>query len=446
MYSEGSSVVEQDSIVTALTEIFSWRNYSIYLATAWVYTAFSTINAFFNLYLRAIGWDYALIGGVAAVTTSVAAICRLIGGYVGDVVNRKTLAVVAMAFASTYFIIIGTFTDLPMIVVALLMWALIELGKGGSSAYIMDNIPRKHSGFALSLFRAGQAFGIIVLVAFNILVPTYGFPFSFRAIAIVAGIALVICTVLRLFMLEPSRVNDRGRQKPLLRDFLSENFRAVRLLVRVIPGAILIITIDAFSDALFNFGALIYANEYLGISINGIGVMLAVTLLAGVPLLLKTGRMFDKWGVRRASLAIYSIMPVCTALLFMAPIVPTWGTSQMIAVAEGIATGLGAIFTTAFIAIILKRINDALWWLIVTAMIRRSLPQTDTSKFLAVFWFIVFVFSSIGPYVAGLIFTHLSQPFLFAVVFLLNIVILVAIARRGLYRDGIEQEAPEVLE
>ncbi len=427
--------MEHSNVVTALSEIFSWKNYSVYLITAWVFAAFTTINSFFNLYLRAIGWSYTLIGAVAAITATVAAACRLIGGYVGDVVNRKSLAVIAMAFASGYFILIGLFTDLPMVVAALMTWALIDLGKGGSSAYILDNIPREHSGFALSLFRAGQVFGVAVLVAFNLMVPVYGFPMSFRVVAIAAGVALVVCSMVRLILLEPSRMAERSRERTLLRDFLSENIRAARLLVRVIPGALLIVIIDGFSDALFNFGALLYANEYLGVSINGIGVMLAVTLLVSVPLLLKTGRVADRLGVRRAGLMIYSIMPVCTGLLFFAPVVPIWGTPAMIAAADALAQGLGALFTTAFIAIVLKRVNDALWWLIITAMIRRSLPQTDTSKFLAVFWFIVYVFSSIGPFVAGLIFTYISQPALFALIFLLNIFILVSIGTNGFYAD-----------
>ncbi|RLI49172.1 MAG: hypothetical protein DRO73_07155 [Candidatus Thorarchaeota archaeon] len=436
----GDSQVSEEKVSEALVSIFSWRNYSVYLLTAWVFTGFSIMNSFFNLYMRAVGWDYAALGVVVAISSSLSAVFRVVGGYVGDTMNRKTLSVVAMLCMAGYFLLIGLFTEPIMIVLALLSYATTDIAKSGSSAYILDNTPREHSGLALSLFHAGRVFGVVTLVAFNLMVPVFGFPVSFRLMSIVAGISLVICSAVRTVYLEPSRVESRPREVAVWRDFVSEMWHAIKTLARVLPGALAIIMIDAFSDALFNFGALIYANESLGVSITGIGIMLAVTLIISVPLLLKIGRMTDRFGVKRTALIVYSMMPVCTGLLFVAPHFPLWASESVMLQAESIIDGLGAVFTTAFIAIVLKRINDALWWLIVTTMIQKKLPHADSAKFLAMFWFIIYVFSSAGPFVAGLIFTYFSQPTLFAVIFVLNIIILLSIGMNGLVNEDAVRE------
>jgi len=55
---------KKPSLRTSLRTIFSWRNYSVYLATSWVFTAFSYLGMFYNLYLLELGWEYVLIGTV----------------------------------------------------------------------------------------------------------------------------------------------------------------------------------------------------------------------------------------------------------------------------------------------------------------------------------------------------------------------------------------------
>ena len=99
---------ENPSLVDSLRTIFSWRNYSVYLTTAWVFAAFNYMGVFLNLYLwRELSWDYVLIGVVLSFIAAVSAISRLIGGYVGDVSNRKILSVIAMFMMAVYNLILG---------------------------------------------------------------------------------------------------------------------------------------------------------------------------------------------------------------------------------------------------------------------------------------------------------------------------------------------------
>ncbi|MHA1933643.1 MAG: MFS transporter [Candidatus Thorarchaeota archaeon] len=421
--------------IATLKVIFSWRNYAIYLATAWIWNAFTYIVQFFNLYLRALGWDFLLIGIATSVPAFVGAGSRLISGYVGDTVDRKKLAVVAMFITAIYYLIIGLFTDVLLIFAAMLILSTANIARSGSSAYIMDNVPKEHSGLALSLFTAGKATGIATMIAFVLLVPLVGFEESVRIIYFVAGIFLIGCTVIRQILLTPSSPPSRSSDRSILKDFILENKRAAKLLAATVPGVLTVVALDALSDSIFKFGALIYTNEVLEIKIPEIIIMVLTTIIISVPLLLIIGRVSDRGGTKKASVLVYSIMPICAALLIIAPVFPNWAPSAFIDAAEIIMPGLGAIFTIPFLAIVLKYVNDSLWAIVLLVLIQKNLPRTDTAKILAVFWFTVYFIWSFGPLIGGLVFTFLDPSMAFFLVLILNFVIILAIIRNGFAFD-----------
>ncbi|MHA1479856.1 MAG: MFS transporter [Candidatus Thorarchaeota archaeon] len=415
------------SLRASIKFIFAGKNYSIYLATAWVYNAFAYMGSFFNLYLRAMGWDFLLIGTVFSITAVLASTTRLLGGYVGDLADRKKLSVIAMLMMAGYYLIIGIFTDAFFIFIGLILLSSFDIVKSGSSAYIMENIPKDHSGLALSLFTAGRILGIGTLLIFGILSPVIGFPESFRLIYLAGGILLLFCTVIRARFLTSSATKKRNTERSVFRDFIVENRRAAKLLVVSVPGLLSVVVIDSISDSFFKFGALIYANEVLMIDISGINLMLLATLILSVPLLLKVGRLSDKRGIKRAALLTYGMMPVSAALLIIAPIIPIWVPESWYLMVENIAPGFGVLFTTAFVAIVMKFTNDTIWWLVVLSLIRKNLPTQDTAKILSIFWVVVYICSSIGPILAGAMFTYLEPNVLFMAILVLNLIILIAI-------------------
>ena len=419
----------------SLRDIFSWRNYTVYLLTAWVFNAMAALWSFFNLYLRTLQWDFMTIGTTLSVVAVVSVFARLIGGYVGDVVDRKKLAVAAMVITAVYFLIIGLFTDFRFIFIGLIILGMNDVAKGGSSAYIMDNIPTKHSGLSISLFMVGRSLGTVTILVFLIIEPILGFAETFRRMYLLTGVFLLICAAARAYYLDPSPQKGRVEGIPLWKDFVTENRQAIGTLVRMMPGVLVVVIIDALSDSLFQFGALIYTNEILGISHKGITIMMLAYMIILVPLLLKTGRFSDTSGVRGTALAVYAIMPICAGLLLVAPIFPQWAPEWMITAADARMEGLGVVFTTPFLAIVIKMVNDALWAAVLLTLIRKRIPRKDTAKILAMFWATVYLCVSLGPLIGGFMFTYFEQSYLFVAVLALNLLILGAIARNGLM-DG----------
>ncbi len=436
---------ERPGWLQSLRDILSWRNYTVYLLTAWVFNAMAALWSFFNLYLRTLQWDFIAIGTTLSVVAMVSVFARLIGGYVGDVVDRKKLAVAAMLMTAVYFLIIGLFTDFSFMFIGLIILGMNDVVKGGASAYIMDNIPSKHSGLSLSLFMVGRSLGTVTILVFLIIEPILGFAETFRRLYLLTGIFLLICAAARAYYLDPSPQKGRVEGTPLWKDFVTENRQAIGILVRMMPGVLVIVIIDALSDSLFHFGALIYTNEILGVSYRGIAIMMFVYLAILTPLLLKTGRMSDMKGARRAALIAYIFMPICAGLLLVAPIFPQWAPDWMVGEAEASMVGLGVIFTTPFLAIVIKMVNDVLWYTILLALIRKRIPRKDTAKILAMFWAVVYLCQSIGPLIGGIIFTYFEQSYLFVVVLGLNLLILGAIAKNGLVSDEadvLESQSP----
>jgi len=432
---------ESPSLTDSLRAIFSWRNYSVYLATSWVFTAFSYMGLFFNLYLLELDWEYVLIGSVLSIISAISATSRLIGGYIGDVSNRKNLSVVAMFMMAVYNLIMGIFVEFTWIIIALLFFSTMDVFKGGSTAFIMDNIPKEHSGLGISLFTAGRVLGIVTLGAFIILTQNLEFKQSLRLMFLTGGLFLVGTTIVRAVFLEGKTPEIKREGVSLVRSFIQENKRAANLLFKAVPGMIAIVILDSLSDSLFKFGAYIYIYEEIGIEIPGLILMSIVTIIVSVPLMLGTGRMSDRQGEKKTALIVYSIMPICALLLVIAPIVPYWAPASLINQADSLFSGFGAFFSIPFLALVLKSVNDAVWYLLLLTIIQKNLPRQDTSKILSVFWFIVFLFASIGPSLGGFVFEYFYQGHLFIVVLLLNLIILGWIARQGIVKTSEEIES-----
>lgn len=429
------AIKESPSLTESLRTIFSWRNYSVYLTTSWLFTAFSYMGAFFNLYLYGeLEWDIVIIGSVLSVANAISAISRLVGGYVGDVSNRKHLSVVAMFMMAVYNLIMGISEEFTWIFIALLFFSTMEIFKGGSTAYIMDNIPKRHSGLGISLFSAGRVFGVVTLGVFVILTPLIGFGPSLRLMFLIGGVFLIFGTVTRAFLLEGKTPDTKREGVSLFRAFIQENTRAARILFKVVPGMVAIVVIDSISDSLFKFGAYIYIYAEVGIEVPGLILMTITSIIVSVPVLLGTGRLSDRRGERNTALVVYSFMPISALFLIIAPIFPYWVPEVVYNQAESILTGLGAVFSTPFLAILLKSVNDAVWFLLLLTIIQKNLPKQDTAKILSVFWFLVYLFSSIGPSIGGFVFDF-SPGSLFVIMLLLNIVILGWIASQGLVKS-----------
>lgn len=426
-----------EGITRSLHNIFQWKNYRIYLATYTLFSAFRILGRFTNLYLREIGWSFIILGVVITITSTVATLSRFIGGYIGDVMDRKNLAVIAAGMLSVYYLLLGVSTEFIVILFALLISSLTDLARGGSSAYIMDNMPEDNSGLALSLFTALQVVGVGTLVVLSFLVSEFGFGNSMRWLFAAGGVGLLVSALIRAKYLESSGHKQTTKYSSFITGFIKDNKRAAKLVVLTLPAVLVITVLDSFSDSLFNFGALIYTNEWLGVSIQGISVMLIVQLLVSVPLLLKMGQVADR-SLKKAALGVYSLMPVSVLLLLLSAVIPYWAPMNFISSASSILPVFEVVFSTPFLAIVLKYVSDAVWGLMLMTIIQKLMPRQDTSKVLGVFWTIVYISNSLGPLLGGFLFTYLHPAILFILVLVLNIAILAAISRNGLFVKRVE--------
>lgn len=435
--SETESVIDPSTKGKRLHEIISSQNYIVYLITSWVFNAFTVLYSFLNLYLRGLGWDYVIIGAVMSITTVSSAAGRFLGGYVGDVVDRKLLSVFGMFLASIFHLMIGLCEEFILIFSALLVYATIDIAKSGSSAYLMETIPQENSGFALSLFSAGRFLGIVTLIAFSVLTPLLGFQTSFRFMFLISGVILLMCTMGRACFLKGSKLEKQQNAASHSKKFFQENMRAIRYILKTMPLVVCVVVVDAISDSLFKFGALIYANEVLGVSISSINIIMLFTLLLASLLSLKTGIVSDKYGIRKTAIGIYSLMPISALFLLLAPIVPYWAPIAIHDSANTVIMGIGVVFSTAFLAIVLKYVNDALWWLIILVIVKKYLPRKDSSKVLAIFMMLVYFFMSAGPIIGSLLFTFFDPSYLFWIVLVFNTSILCVLMSKSFLNDNV---------
>jgi hypothetical protein len=422
--------VTQSSRLSSFKEVLSWRNYPVFLITSWVSSGFIVLNSYMPLYLYTIGWDLLFIGTATGIVSLVGAVCRALGGYIGDTIDRKISAVVVMAPVALYFLIIGLSRETFLIMTAMLLYAGADIARSGSTAYILDTVKTERSGFALALFTAGSILGVPVLLLLGVFTLTVGFTTAIQQMHLMGGFLLLLCAVARM-RLDPSPRRRSQRVGSLLRTFLSENARAARLLMVSVPGLVGVVVCDAISDGLFRLGALIYASEVLGVGIMGINLTMLFYLVISFPLLLKIGHVSDTSGIRRAGLIVYTMMPVSALLLLVAPVFPLWGPPQLGALLESVYPGLGTLMTTAFVAIVLKYTNDLLWWNVIISFVQKNLPSSDSAKGLTVFWVIVVFLASVAPVAGGYIYTFLGPYWLFLAILVLNLGIITSISRSG---------------
>ena len=135
--------------------------------------------------------------------------------------------------------------------------------------------------------------------------------------------------------------------------------------------------------------------------------------------------------MKKTTLLVYSIMPICVGLLIIAQDVQYWVPESIYYAADSIIGGLGLVFTTPFLAIVIKAINDSLWALVLMTLIQKSMPRTDTAKILGIFWTVVYIVTSPGYFFGGLIFEFLGPSNMFVVIMIANLLILGGIAKYG---------------
>jgi MFS family permease len=410
----------------SVRRVLSNRNWTIYLGTVWIYSSMNVLNQYFTLYFRDIGVSYVMVGLVISLMFVVNMIGTTFSGYLADNYDRKKLSGITLTINGIAFLMLSYATEIFAIAIAIVVFGLSSLTSTGGQAYSMEQIDRRLGGVANSLFTLGTTWGLVPLFLVTILLGI-GTPFIaiMQMLMFAAGILFLVSALVRFTVLKSLPRSDRVRKEGnILRDFLSENVRGLKLLFKVFPIFVIIIGLDAFSDAFYRFASLYYVNETLSFSIGEINLMILVTLAFSVPLTLYLGRIFDKRGGRGLTIAVYAVMPIAIGLLVLAAEIPYIAPSNWLIAADNVYPGLSVIFSLAFIATAIKTINDTLWFSILGTYILKSLPRPDLGKMLSLTMVVVFLFISFGPIPAGIMYdAWQGLPLLYTVI-ILNLFIL----------------------
>ncbi|MFX1317715.1 MAG: MFS transporter [Promethearchaeota archaeon] len=419
----------------SLKSVLTFGSYSVYLVTAWILGIFGIIlDSYLMLFLRdfiiaympQVELVYITIGFAVLAFIGIELIARFFGGYLGDNVNRKWLSVLTMFISGLGMMILAFATGLIGLIAGILIMSGSSLFASGSTSYIYEQIEPEHSGLAMGIFQTSSGFGLIGLGLVTWLLEI-GVPFVFT-IQIVFFIGamcyMVAATIRAVFLAEPRPIVREKQEKNHAREFLKQNANALKLLWMILPVFMVVLILDALSDGFYRFVSTFYLNEALGFSIGEISIMLIVVLAFSIPLSVWVGSFFDKYGSRRAIIAVYSVMPITLALLILAPLFPFWLPPATVASIITTHPILEPLMSTAFIALAMKNINDILWWTLILTYLRKAMPRSETAKMLSIFFIVVFFAFLITPIPSGFIYTFFGAIPLLVLTLCINLVIL----------------------
>ncbi|MFX0169634.1 MAG: MFS transporter [Candidatus Hodarchaeota archaeon] len=415
--------------------VLNYGSYSVYLLTSWILGIFGVIiQSFLMLYLR--DWFIFYIGPsplvyiwislIVVVFLAMELIGRFFGGYVGDNYNRKWLSVLTMFVSGIAMLILAVSTNIWMLIAGTMVIAGSAVFASGSTSYIYEQIQPEHSGLGMGIFQTGSGFGLIG-IGLVIWLLSIGYPFviTIQITFIVGAICYILAAVIRAFWLKPPRpINRVNRDSRRSREFIKQNFNALKLLYVILPVFMAVLILDALSDGFYRFVVTYYLNEALAFSLTDIALMMAVVLAFSLPLSITVGGFFDRRGSRKAILIVYSVMPITMTILIIAPLFPYY---LPIATVESISSALPMIaplLSTPFIALAMKNINDILWWTLILTYLRKAIPRSETAKMLSIF-FIVTSLSFVTTQVpAGFIYTFWGAIPVLIMALAINFVIL----------------------
>lgn len=424
--SDMASYETEDTWWASVRNLMANKNFKVFIVTNWMVGSLSVVWSVLNLYLRDIGIAYLMLGVLFSAMTIVTLLGNLVASYLADNYNRRNLAIITMAINSVAFFILSIATTIEIVALGLLTLASSNFTGQGGTAYIFQVTDRKYGGVAVSLFMLGALFALGPLFAMAIMFNSgWGFIPIMRAIFFFGTVLYTLSVIIRILWLDHTPIPQRKRHKSILKDFISESYRGLKLLVRIFPTFVAIMMIDALSDNMYNFSNLFYVNETLDFNLGQIFLMMLITLVISVPLTLILGRRFDKHGGKRITIAVYSVMPLALTLLIIAQYVKYVAPTEWVTVLDNIYPGLGVILSLAFIATAMKTTNDNLWGTIINAYIQKSLPREDLGKMLGLSTLLVLLVGTIAPIFSGYIYSLFKGVPLIEGAIILNVLILI---------------------
>lgn len=296
------------------------RNVFYLPGNAWILTGTSTFwsiggamaSPYQSLFYFSLGASPVLIGYLAAVTSLVAAVAQLIGGYVGDVWGRKR-AIIAFSF-------LGVANNFILFVVPSVIWLTIPVIVG-SVAGIYG--PLFSTSLTESMEAAHRPKGIASYLFINtipsvfspylggLLILHFGNVQGLRLAFLTAGLLGLAAISYRAFMLQESYL---PKAAPGLVEFwrklLSESRRALQRAGRDVRLLLVYASLAAFGVGLTSSFSVLYFVQSLHFEPYVYGILVGVTSLVSMLLLFPAARMAERVGLKKGVLYASLSVPV----------------------------------------------------------------------------------------------------------------------------------------
>ena len=136
----------------AVRETISNKNFSIFLLTSWIYSSVQVVNRYFPIYLREINVTYVFVGLLVAILAGVQLLGEFTSGYLADNYDRRKLAALTMAINAVAYFILAFARSVWLVAIAFVVFGISSFPGKGGTAYILEQIDRRHGGVAVSLF------------------------------------------------------------------------------------------------------------------------------------------------------------------------------------------------------------------------------------------------------------------------------------------------------
>jgi len=84
----------------SVRRVLSNRNWTIYLATVWIYSSMSVLMQYFTLYFRDIGISYVMVGVLLTLMFAVNILGTFASGYIADNYDRRILCRTSLLYGT----------------------------------------------------------------------------------------------------------------------------------------------------------------------------------------------------------------------------------------------------------------------------------------------------------------------------------------------------------
>jgi MFS family permease len=443
---ESRNTIKKQSYFNNLRIVFSSRNYVVILLTNYSGGIFTAAWIYLNLYFRDIGITYFEIGLADAWAMFLGVFAMMLGGYYADrhIPHRKWMATFNMFFLAIATFLIPQVTDFFGLIIIWTIFGFSQFCQASIDPILFESLPPEQMGTGTSLFTFGGVFSIIGLLIVGFLI-TPGFVEGLNVFWYAFSIIATINFFSRLFFLEKTQATNNSEtvSKGLIPDLLSQYRIGFSVLIATIPLFLVVFLLDVASDTYYNFSRNFFLNETVGMSYIAINVTMIGATILGVIGGLSAGFLLDRTeNDAKIMFLVYVLLPFSLILLSNSVSYPKWTNIFP-------TTELGIILaSSAFVAVVIKSGNDAVWRIVAWGAVGRKLPREHTGKVMAILSMSIQLLGVVISPLAGFMYqTGGGQPLLLIAI-ILNFLILLLLglgwirSTRNLNRI---EEAPQIV-